>query len=79
MPSQGRGDIHLLVKTTDNADPKAAIEGPPIEQAILAKLEATSETPIHPYDQDLDIPAQDVTSAFVSLFLLFQLTFVLER
>lgn len=79
MPNPSRGDIHLLIEATGHADFKATVESPAVKPTIPTRPEVTTETSVHPQDQDLDISAQDITSAFVSLYLLFRLTFVLKH
>lgn len=51
------------------ANPKVAIEGPVIKPVVPAEQDAIVETPVHPHDHDLGIPAQDATLTFVSLIL----------
>lgn len=79
MPNPNKDDVHPLVKETHDGVPEAVVEGPLVNPAVPAKPETTIETSVHPQDQDLGILAHDVTSAFVCLFLLFWLNFVLER
>ncbi|XP_048435357.1 uncharacterized protein LOC125475079 [Pyrus x bretschneideri] len=52
-----------VVEATARPRPSAADRG----KRPMADPEATAETPIHPQDEDLPIPPQEVSSAFVSL------------
>lgn len=52
-----------MVEVADQVDPPTVDRG----KKPMVKPEATSETPLHPQDQDLGIPHQEVTSTFVSL------------
>ncbi|TQD90320.1 hypothetical protein C1H46_024148 [Malus baccata] len=54
-------DPPLVVEAIDQVDPFAADRG----KRPIIEPEATSETPIHSQDNDLGIPSQEATSAFV--------------
>ncbi|XP_050131873.1 uncharacterized protein LOC126608128 isoform X2 [Malus sylvestris] len=53
-----------VVEVTDQVDPLVADRG----KRPIIEPEATSETPIHPQDQDLIIPSQEATSAFCDYY-----------
>ncbi|XP_048433287.1 vegetative cell wall protein gp1-like [Pyrus x bretschneideri] len=55
-----------VVEATARPSPPAADRG----KRPMADPEATAKSPIHPQDEDLPIPPQEVSSAYVSLFLL---------
>ncbi|XP_070670925.1 uncharacterized protein [Malus domestica] len=55
-------DPPLVVETANQDDSPAANRG----KRPMVEPEATLETPLHPQDQDIGIPPQEVTSTFPS-------------
>ena len=87
MTTPAAADIALVAapagaKTTALAEVKAFA---PVEARVaapymvpLAEPEATAETLVHQHDVDLDIPPQEVSSAYVRIpiFLIFSYAFL---
>lgn len=78
-PSLGQDMNHSLVKLAGNADPETTVKGLAVKPMVSADQEATTKMPIHLYDEDLGIPAQDVTFGLCKFFFILILAFILER
>lgn len=66
MPVLDQDVTHPLVEATGIATLEAVVERPVVEPTVSAGHETTTDTPLHLQDQDLNIFAQYVISAFVS-------------
>lgn len=66
MPSLDQDVTSPPVEATSIAAPEMAVERSEVELAVFIGHETTIETSFHHPDQDLNIPAQDVTSAYIS-------------
>lgn len=56
-----------MVEASGQVDTLAAEEGAGHGTVPYVELKAMVETPVHPWDQNLGIPPQEATSAFVRL------------
>ncbi|KAB2600347.1 F-box protein [Pyrus ussuriensis x Pyrus communis] len=66
----------LVVETASRVKPSSVESSPDLAGAPWVEPEATTETLIHPQDQNLSIPPQEVTSAFVRLNHFLSLVFL---